>query len=209
LGIELAQLVRLRPYLYHLTARTNGELLRVTRCLMSASEVLREAGIHEHHRTRREGPLRVPWRERVIEIRDQEPLVAGNIMLEDGCNFADIVEVLNQRVYFWPGGERGPIEHGLRHFARYREGNPVVLRVPFAALLAANPEGAPALCAFNSGAPRCSGGRKSPRGRRTFLCAAAFPRPPSQVVEVTFRDRVALPDGAQLADGPTGPWSDL
>ena len=209
MGIELDQLVRLRPYLYHHTARANGELLRATRCLMSASEVFCQAGTPEHQRARRNGPLRVSWGGRVIEVCDQQPLVVGNIKFEDGCSFADVVELLNERVYFWPGGERGPIEHGVRHFARYRQQSPVVLRVPFAALLVANPDAEPALCAFNSGAPRCSGGRKSPRGRRTFLHAAAFPRLPSQVVEVTFRGRVALPDGAQLADAPAGPWSDL
>jgi len=149
------------------------------------------------------------WGGGAVEICDQGPLTPGNIEFQNGSTLEDVLENLNRRVYFWPGGQDGPIKHGFRHFARYAPMRPIMLRAEFPSVLDANPGVTPEVCAFNSGAPRCSGGKKSPRGKGTFLEAASFPRPPSGVVEVTFVDEVRLPDSAEVATSPRGPWSIL
>jgi hypothetical protein len=67
-------------------------------------------------------------------------------------------------VFFWPGREAGPNDHGRRHYERYRNDDVVLIRVPTQRM----PEGAE-VCFFNSGSPRCVDGRKSPRGSATFV----------------------------------------
>jgi hypothetical protein len=117
--------------------------------------------------------------------------------------------MLNARVFFWPGGRVGPIDYGVRHFNRYASSKPAVIRVAFGDVLRANSGATPELCAYNSGAPRCSGGRKSPRGAETFVTAARFPRSPAEVREVTFVGSVALPESTEVADALGGPWRQL
>jgi hypothetical protein len=117
-----------------------------------------------------------------------------------------LVEVLNKLVFFWPGAARGPVDSGLRYFDRYKDEHPVILRALTEALLKQNPKTAPLFCRFNSGSPRFVGGRPSPRGLNTFLSANHFSGVPSDVVEVTFIDRVQLPTGAEWSSNPAGPW---
>ncbi len=145
----------------------------------------------------------------MVELRDQDPFHAGNVAFDPGWGEGDVVELLNARVYFWPGSLDGPIDYGVRHFRRYESQRPAVLRVSFADLLACNPTAAPELCAYNSGAPRCSGGRKSPRGASTFVAPSSFDRPAGAVVEVTFPGPVILPGSTVLAWGLDGPWEPL
>ena len=127
-------------------------------------------------------------------LRDQAPLREGNAALDGGWTFADLVEDLNGRVFFWPGTERRPIPDGQRHFERYADESIAVLMVDTTALFAAN--GGATFCRYNSGSPRWSGGRPSPRGPGTFVAAADAPFTAGQVVEVTFRNTVVLPNGA-------------
>jgi hypothetical protein len=103
----------------------------------------------------------------------------------------------------------GPNDYGRRHFSRYEAERPRVLRVPFVAVVAMNPDSSPFVCRFNSGSPRCSGGRKSPRGPRTFIATTDFGRAPSDVVELTFLDGVALPPETETAATYDGPWSPI
>lgn len=142
----------------------------------------------------------------VIRIRDQTPLHKGNLSLPPSWSYEDLVELLNDRVFFWPGDADGPIDYGERHFAKYAGEFPVVLRVPTADVLAANPGAPPEFSRYNSGSPRWSGGRPSPRGPDTFLGVGEFGMPPSRVVEVAFASRVRLPDRTEIADGASGPW---
>lgn len=209
LGFDLKSLIKLRPFLYHLTAADNVPLLRRTRHLVSTARLLAESNRSELTRIPRRGPLQVPRDDGVVEICDQDPLVKANIDFQSEGTFEDVVENLNRRVYFWPGGQGGPIGHGLRHFKRYQWKRPVLLRAEFALVLKTNPGVIPELCAFNSGAPRCSGGKKSPRGNETFVQATSFPRRPSEVVEVTFVDQIRLPDSTESALSPDGPWSTI
>ena|SRR5712691_7943752 len=99
----------------------------------------------------------------MIVVRDQAPLHEGNLSLPRGYTFEDFIESLNGRIFFWPGSAAGPIPHGIRHFERYEQECPVILRVEFQSLLHANPGAEPLYCRYNSGSPRCSNGKKSPR----------------------------------------------
>jgi hypothetical protein len=87
------------------------------------------------------------------------------------------------------------------------ETDPVILRVRTEALLRENP--APLFCRFNSGAPRCSNGKKSPRGPDTFLPADQFTGTCGDVVELTFLHGVALPACSNYRDVPSEPWRKL
>jgi hypothetical protein len=209
-GILLVEdYIALRPYLYHLTHRTNLTPLRQTRRLFPAAILLRRSGRIELMRTprRRAEPVVVDGRQ--VMLRDQGPLHKGNMQLSRGHTFEGFVEGLNDRVFFWPGDQRGPISYGIRHFEAYRDEQPSILRVRMEDLLNANLDGVPLFCRYNSGSPRCSYGKKSPRGPNTFVVAANFAESPGRVVEVTFLAPVVLPPGTEGGNHPSGPWHRL
>src|SRR5262249_16909804 len=146
---------------------------------------------------------------RSVLVRDQAPLYSGNADLGGAWSFEDLIEHLNRRVFFWAGTEDGPIDYGRRHFQRYAHEGPVILRLRFGSLQASNPDRPPLFCPYNSGAPRTSYGRKSPRGPDTFLAAEYFPGTAARVAEVTFRDHVRLPRDVQMSSHVDGPWAPL
>ena len=194
--IDLQRFITLRPYLYHLTASENVQRIVRTRVFESAASLMTAARDVTHlRRKRREHRVIGIGAERVV-IRDQSPLHAGNIQLEDGRSIGDIVQLLNERVFFWPGGPSSPNACGERHFEKYRAEDPAVLRVRTSDVLADPRNTEPEFCRFNSGSPRWSGGRASPRGPSTFAGPAIATCRPSAVVEVTFVGRVHLPEGS-------------
>lgn len=201
--------MRLRPVVYHLTAARNLARIRRTRVLESAGRLLDAAGRHDLVRARRRGHEIVVVDADEIHIRDQAPLHPGNLRLDSGWTFDEFVTHLNRRVFFWPGTTTGPISYGRRHYERYREENPVVIRASLASLLSANPGRAPAVCRYNSGSPRCSYGQPSPRGGRTFQAVESADFAAAGVVEIVFEDVVELPTDAEVGSGLTGPWTDL
>jgi hypothetical protein len=198
-----------RPYLYHLTHRTNLPPLRQTRRLFPAAILLQRSGRVELMRTprRRAEPVVVDGME--IMLRDQGPLHKGSMQLSRGDTFEGFVEILNDRVFFWPGHKSGPISYGIRHFEAYKDEQPAILRVRMEDLLNANPNVTPLFCRFNSGSPRCSYGKKSPRGRNTFVTAPNFGESPGRVVEVTFPAPVVLPPATEHGSHLSGPWRRL
>ena len=147
--------------------------------------------------------------EDIVRVRDQAPLYEGNVELPFRYTFADFIESLNSRVFFWPGNSDGPISYGIRHFERYRDERPVIIRVSVESVMKANPDAEPQFCAYNSGSPRCSNGKKSRRGPDTFTPAAAFVGVPTNVVEVTFDREVSLPADLEVGSSPKGPWRHL
>lgn len=189
-----ADFTRLRPFAYHLTARANLPAIQSTARLDPAAALFRQANRPDLLRTRRPDMTPIAVGGRQVLIRDQAPLHPGNCLLQGGYSFEDLVELLNQFVYFWPGTAEGPNDYGKRHFARYAKSeDAVVLRIPTADLFAANPTLTPHASAYNSGSPRCSGGRKSPRGPDTFLPFPAFPHTPGKAIELAFEAPVSLP----------------
>lgn len=197
---------RLHPYAYHLSHRDNLRHLRETARLVPAAILMERGGRVDLIRTRRRSHERVTVEGRVIVLRDQRPLHRGHARLPKGYTFDDFIENLNRRVFFWPGDETGPIDYGIRHFRHYENEKPMVLRIEFASLVRANPSVGPRFCRYNSGSPRCSYGKKSPRGPRTFLTAVDFEGSANQVVEVTFENEIVLPSNTELGSRPSGPW---
>jgi len=193
--LDLHRFIQLRPFLYHLTALSNVDLIRASGALHPAAESLTTGGAAQLLRTRRGTHEVVSVDGKRVHIRDQSPLHRGNVTLDDGWSFDDFVDHLNRHVFFWPGSVDGPIEHGRRHFQRNAAEDTVVFVLRTEAVLSANPTSVPYFCRYNSGAPRCSGGAKSPRGADTFQTADSFPRTAGAVVEVVFNGRVSLPVG--------------
>lgn len=206
MAFTLEQFARVRPFLYHLTAEQNLARIQRTSRLQSATALMTAAGEERLLTSRRRAAHVVSVNNEMIHIRDQAPLHEGNIRFGDGWSLPQLIDDLNRRVFFWPGGEDGPISYGVRHFERYRVENPVVLRVSFREVLGCNSDTTPSFCKFNSGSPRCSGGLGSLRCRDTFMSADRATFPPSGVVEVTFLNRVNLPSDMLVAAAPDGPW---
>jgi hypothetical protein len=197
--LNLIDFLETRPRLFHLTAESNVERIRESGVLSPASHLLRSAGFARNIRRRRPGSLLIRDGDRRIHIRDQAPLHAGNVELAGGWSFEDLVEHLNDHVFFWPGDDR-PNDYGRRHFARYRDQDCRVLVFSTRGLLAANRDLPPRLCRFNSGSPRCTGGRRSPRGPDLFQLVDEYGGTAATVVEVVFRGEVRLPDHFQVQE---------
>jgi hypothetical protein len=177
--------------------------------LFPAAVLMERSGRIELLRARRPGPVQVHIGDAVVWLRDQGPLYEGHARFPTGFTFADLIESLNRRIFFWPGTAAGPISYGMRHFGAYKKEKPAFLRIDFQALLLANPAAVPRYCKYNSGSPRCSNGVKSPRGTDTFLLAADFDGTPSKVVEVTFDSEITLPASTAVGASPKGPWNRL
>jgi hypothetical protein len=203
--VDVDRCTEVRPHLDHLTDESNLDRIRKEKVLSCAAGLMKRARCTDLLRTRRQGHEPIEVEGSTVLLRDQKPLLSGNMELTGGFTFEDFVEALNARVFFWPGTDEGPILSGRNHFARYAVELPVMLRCRFQSLLSANLAAEPLFSMYNSGAPRCTNGRKSPRGPNTFLKACNFPRSPSKVVEVTFIGRVEIPEDAEFGADPKGP----
>lgn len=203
------QFISARPCLYHLTSRTNLARIQDTRLLHPASHILAAAGQGHLLAVRRRHHVEIQIDGEVLHVRDQAPLYEGNIGFDGGWTLARFIQDLNRRVFFWPGTEDRAIDYAHRHFARYANERPVVLRLFLQPVLLRNPGLVPMFCKYNSGSPRCSYGNKSPRGPNTFVTCADAEFGRGQVVEVTFPGSLSLPDGSEYADSYDGPWREL
>lgn len=190
--LDLDRFIQTRPCRYHLTATRNAERILSSHTLRPAADAFIEGGQPEMIRSRRRGSCTVPLLGDTVHIRDQAPLHPGNVALAPGWSFEDLVEHLNRHVFFWPGTDLGPIPYGVRHFHKYAGKGKVVLILNTAEVFAANESLPPRFCRYNSGSPRCSGGKPSPRGPGTFALAHDYIGTPGSVVEVTFPGPVTL-----------------
>lgn len=201
----MTDFIALRPYLYHLTARANLPLIRKVGQLESAERLLTRGGLKHLIAERRPESLKVPVDGAIIMVRDQRPLYKGNINFEDGWKFQDLIRHLNQHIFFWPGTTEKVINYGIRHFERYEQEAPVILRVSTSEIIGANP-GSPLLfCPYNSGSPRCVGGKRSPRGANTFQPCHTAPYTPGKVVEVVVQGVATLPQ-FEVGKFRSGKW---
>jgi hypothetical protein len=207
--LDIDAFAKSRPYVFHLTDRNNVELIAKRGGMSAAALLMERAGRRDLVRKRRRQHERLTIGGNVILVRDQAPLHEGNMALSGGYGYADLIESINKRIFFWPGTARGPISYGVRHFERYREECPLMLRINIKSLLNTNPNAEPKFCRYNSGSPRCSSGQKSPRGPDTFISASKFIGIPSSVVEVTFENSLIIPRDIMVAEHPEGPWQPL
>lgn len=200
----LERFISTRPYLYHLTSASNSDRILRSRKLVSAAILLQASGEEEWLRKKRKNSKVVEVDGQEISIRDQQPLYEGKSLLKGGWTFKDLIESLNSRVFFWPGLEEKPVDSGQRHFERYVEEEPVILRVRTAEMLQLNAQ--PLFCKYNSGSPRTTKGKGSPRGPATFVTCSDAPYTASNVVEVTFKDEANLPKKVEYSGSTSGPW---
>ena len=203
--LDTHRFAQLRPYLYHLTAGRNVASIRRLREIRCARVLLDSASLSSLAPRRRLSHLSVQIDGEAVIIRDQKPLTAGAIAFEAGWDLERFVRHVNEHVFFWPGGPTGPIKAGLNHFERYKSECLSILRVPTRDF--APP--AAAFCRYNSGAPRCSAGKYSPRGAETYLDASRFGGRPSDVVEVVAINTCPVPQSAEVAATLDGPWLPL
>lgn len=202
-------LARLRPYLYHLTAARNIPRIQRTGRLNSAAELFEAARRPDLIRVRRRQHEVVLVDGEQVVIRDQTPLHRGNVGLQPDWEFEDLIEMLNQQVFFWPGGPASPIAYGVRHFERYSAEDTRIIRVSLPDLVSANRHAEPSVCRYNSGSPRCNAGRPSPRSADTFVPLSKSTLRPAQVVEVTLSPSAELPVTAVVTQSLSTAWEPL
>ncbi len=198
---DIESFARLRPRLYHLTARTNAQRILRDKVIHPASDLFLQSHRRDLLAQRRKSSINVEVGNEQVHVRDQAPLHEGNTALQDGWSFSDLVSYLNQHVFFWPGDQDGPITYGRNHFARYASEDAVVLVFDSMELLTVNGFDAAAFSKCNSGSPRYNKGRPGSRGRDTFLPAASYAGTPGTVAEVVFRRNVSL-KGLEIHSGP-------
>src|SRR5205823_5203893 len=104
------------------------------------------------------------------------------------------------------GSASGPIDYGVRHFNRYEDEKPSILRISLASLAEANEGLQFEVCRYNSGSPRWSRGIPSPRGPSTFVRPASASFSASQIVEITVPGLVRLPWNVKIGLSPRGQW---
>jgi hypothetical protein len=206
MGFRIEDYEALRPYVYHTCPSGNARRILSLRQLQPTSVLLELGGRGDLLRTRRAEDLELVIDGVPVLIRDQMPLNPANIAFEAGWALGDLVEYVNRRSFFWPGGPGGPIDYGSSHFSRYADEQLTVLRMRLRSLLAANPGRQAQFSKYNSGAARQNQGKRIPRGPKTFIDAGRFPGTPGDVKEIAFASEVALPNDTDRASGLTGPW---
>lgn len=185
--MEIEKFIKERPYLYHLTRKSNVDLIIAENKIYSANELIKMSKDKTHSPIQRH--KRIDHYEVVIGgssywLRDQRPISekALSKCLTDGWSVGDFLYHLNDRVFMWP-----TLDRLWRHFNRYEHEKPVILRFPTQELFAKNSH--VLFCRLNSGATRPNshlGGIAPERGANTFLPADKFTYAVRDVAEVTF-----------------------
>jgi len=132
-----------------------------------------------------------------VYLRDQAPLHPGNVRLTGGWTFADLVEELNNHVFFWPAGRGGPSVYAKRLEAKYAGQGQVAMCFRSENLIRLN-RSRFRVCSCNSGAPRCNPHvGKADRGPATLAKPADYPGTPGTVIEAAFRGDVTIGDALE------------
>lgn len=209
MAVDVEKLVEATPYLFHLTYCPSLHRIRRTMSLESAARLLELGNKLEWLRRRREDMLPFKVEDDHVVLTDQRPLTSGNVDFQGGWTIDDLVESVNRRVFFWRGNENGLLARDRGHYATYKERGKELafLRIPLTDAVATKGNGVPEYCRFNSGGPRCSGGKKSPRGPHTFVDADDAEFTFGKIREVVFREVLHLPQSTEICYGScNGPW---
>ncbi len=211
MAIRSSRLASLRPFAFHVTAPSNLGAIEGIGEIRSASALLAGTAQADALSGPRLGTLTVTVENFRVEVRDQLPLRSGHIRYEGGYSFADVLDDLNSRVFFWPGAEARPIDYGLSHYHHYSSmGAALVLRCALQDLLAANPSRELQVCRSNSGAPRHNPrSGYAPRGPETFVSLANAPFSAGAVKELSFLGCAILPRTTEVANSLSGSWRRL
>jgi hypothetical protein len=118
---------------------------------------------------------------------------------------SDYIQILNRRVFFWPGTETGPIKDGERMAQRHKESG-IILRMQTTSLFEFNRHILPVFSPHNTGAAWCENGKKSHRGNSSFLLCEQFMEPAVNVAEVSFAGTINLPEDTYFTSSLGNPW---
>ena len=206
--MNIQEFCKERPYLYHLTDRQNLPLILDSRTLLSTTDIaqmaLSKEDAKDFLRSKRNNHLTLSVNGINYKIRDQNPILLKVLerSLTNGMRAGEFIELLNKRVFWWP-----TVDRLTRHFNRYVNERPIILRVSTVDMLELNKN--VELCHLNSGATRCHpayGGNAPTRGEESFLAPKHYDRNISSVAEVTFVRRCKLPEIAWISSNPSGTW---
>jgi hypothetical protein len=109
MAILEAALLKLRPYVYHITAAANLPAIKRAGSIRCAAALLVDGGRRDLLQTRRRGQTELQVGPDLVAIRDQDPLVPGALDMTDGATLGEYVAYLNSLVYLWPGDEQRPM----------------------------------------------------------------------------------------------------
>lgn len=181
--MEIDDFINLRPFLWHVTAISNLEQILEGGILEPPIQLVQGEALLNDRRVEHlvaDGAL----------IRDQGRLFELNIEWQDGCDMREFLQLLNARVFFWPGDENSPIKQGLNFIRRYQNDEHENVAIKICSFQIE--EDTTEFSKYNSGAPRCYDGAGSPRGPNTFQLAASCDYSAGRVVEVAFPSAVRL-----------------
>jgi hypothetical protein len=201
------EFVKQWPFLYHFTAIENLESIESSRELRSASELAKGSGtslLPEKRKVARQ----VSVGTKSVWLQNQRPLYENNILFEGGWQIQHLIDRLNGLIFFWPGKDEGPSNYGTRHLGGNRWlTNVAAVRLCTSDLFDSDFAESLLFCPYNSGSPRCSGGKRSPRGPSTFPSAEKFQGTPATVVEVVVDGHFHLPASTEFFRTIEPTWS--
>jgi Family of unknown function (DUF7002) len=209
--MNIQKFINLRPFLYHLTDKSNFNHIVKTKVLLSTKKIVEKSNIIEKKeflRTRRPDHANIHYDDVKYKIRDQRPISikALSKCLTNQWSSSDFIEHINKRVFFWC-----KLDRLLRHFERYQNENPKIMKCNTEDIFKNNITNIE-LCRINSGATRANsylGGIAPPRGPNTFLKCDQYNLTPGTVVEVTIVEQCVLPGKIFVSNNPDGPWEEI
>ena len=204
--MTVAELLHSWTHLYHVTHIGNLQSIRTRGQLLPAAAIFLEAGAQPLAMQRRTTDVVLRLDRDEVIVRNQSPLNPDALDLEGGTLDA-YVQYLNERTYFWPGTELGPVDDGVR--LADVDAAAVVIRVPSRALLEANATTPLEVSSCNSGAAWTVDGRRCRRGVDVFVPLDRFGHTAADIVEISFTHAVRLPPETRYRVAADSPWQPL
>lgn len=208
--MDINKFIEKREFLYHLTDRRNFKIIHRNGIMLSTKSIVDQSNLSvqdrlDFVRNRRPVCCIINVNDTTYHIRDQRPISLKNLSkcLTNGLNVGDFIQILNNRVFFWP-----TVKRLQSHYNRYADDNPLIIRVPTAEFLAINLH--TEFCRLNSGATRSNchhNGAPPERGLETFLPANLYDNSIGSVAEVTFPSSCQLCETFHIGYSPNGPWT--
>jgi hypothetical protein len=96
--VDVNRYSKIRPYLYHLTDRLNLDQIRESKVLFCAAELMKRAGCSDLLRTRRQDHESIEVNGSTISLRDQKPLLSGNMELTGDFTRSVRVRIISRAI---------------------------------------------------------------------------------------------------------------
>lgn len=207
--------IRHRPFVYHFATLENIERIVKRGEMLSAEAIVKRAHAYDPTqvpdpgaflRAPRVGPIALtigPELEDVFVLNDQLPMRHETSFATLVGTRNDFIALLNSFVFCWPGNEDGPVtkgNHGQNFLGRYPAF--AELRIPIED--AWTDDLPPVFCRYNSGGPQPRDGVV--RGPGIFVSAQEPSLALKKVVEIAFKQRVAIPDSAEWRRDAQSDW---